>query len=337
MQSVPQIDKPTLSIVVPLFNERQHVPLLLEALSEVISTIELPAELILVDDGSTDGTWESISRQDAQIFSLRAVRLSRNFGKEGAIRVGIESAEGDAVVIMDGDLQHPPQLIVEMIRLWRDEGFEIVDTVKKERGEESLFYKFCAKAFYWLINKFSGVNLKSSSDFKLLDRKAVEALLTMRESTMFFRGMTAWLGFKHTAIPFSVPKRVAGKSSWTFRGLAKLFLDNIVSFSSVPLQIVSAVGALFLLFALGLAVQTLSLYARGEAVTGFTSVILLQLIIGSCVLLGLGVIGMYVATIYEEVKGRPRYIVSEKITRERLFKTKYSDDSLDSQQVGNIG
>lgn len=331
MPAASSLDIPVLSIIVPLFNEQEHVKLLAQKITNIVTALGLSTELILVDDGSRDRTWSEIESLTSDNFTLRAVRLSRNFGKEGAIRVGVESALGEAVVVMDGDLQHPPELIFEMVRLWSDEGYDIVDTIKKDRGEESPLYRACANSFYWLINKSSGVDLKSSSDFKLLSRKAVEALLSMRESTMFFRGMTAWLGFKHTSIPFSVPKRAAETSSWTLRGLVKLFFDNIVSFSSVPLQIVSALGALFLLFALGLALQTLSVYLAGGAVTGFTTVILLQLIIGSCVLLGLGVIGMYVATIYEEVKGRPRYIVSQSLTKPAAAQT----STQDTRALGN--
>jgi glycosyltransferase involved in cell wall biosynthesis len=302
-----------ISIVIPLYNEGSHLSALLSDLKTALQQTGCPFELVLVDDGSPDDTWERIKDETQAFPSLRAVRLSRNFGKELALCAGLERARGDAVVVMDGDGQHPPSLLPVMVEKWRTSGADIVQAVKTKRGSESLTGKLGALLFYLILNKLSGFELKGASDFKLMNRKVADTWLAMRERNVFFRGMTAWMGFTTVQIPFEVVARRGGKSSWSYLRRAKLALIGITTFSSFPLHLVTFAGVIFFVFAVGLGIQTLYLKLAGRAFTGFATVILLELIIGSLLMISLGIIGEYLARIYEEVKGRPRYIVMESI------------------------
>jgi glycosyltransferase involved in cell wall biosynthesis len=308
---------PLISVVIPLYNEGSHLRELLSDLKTALQETGCRFEVILVDDGSPDDTWENI-KEEAQAFpSLRAVRLSRNFGKELALCAGLERAHGDAVVVMDGDGQHPPSLLPMMVEKWRSSGADIVHAVKTKRGREPVAGKVGAFLFYLILNKLSGFDLKGASDFKLVNRKVTDTWLTMRERNVFFRGMTAWMGFSTVKIPFQVVARRGGKSGWSYLRRAKLALIGITTFSSFPLHLVTFAGVIFFIFAIGLGIQTLYLKLTGRAFTGFATVILLELIIGSLLMISLGIIGEYLARIYEEVKGRPRYIVSESIEPEQ--------------------
>jgi glycosyltransferase involved in cell wall biosynthesis len=302
-----------ISIVIPLYNEGSHLSALLSDLKTALQQTGCPFELVLVDDGSPDDTWERIKDETQTFPSLRAVRLSRNFGKELALCAGLERARGDAVVVMDGDGQHPPSLLPVMVEKWRTSGADIVQAVKTKRGSESLTGKLGALLFYLILNKLSGFELKGASDFKLMNRKVADTWLAMRERNVFFRGMTAWMGFTTVQIPFEVVARRGGKSGWSYLRRAKLALIGITTFSSFPLHLVTFAGVIFFVFAVGLGIQTLYLKLAGQAFTGFATVILLELIIGSLLMISLGIIGEYLARIYEEVKGRPRYIVMESI------------------------
>ena len=302
-----------ISIVIPLYNEGSHLSALVSDLKTALQQTGCAFELILVDDGSPDDTWERIKDEARTLPSLRAVRLSRNFGKELALCAGLERARGNAVVVMDGDGQHPPSLLPVMVEKWRTSGADIVQAVKTKRGSESLTGKLGALLFYLILNKLSGFELKGASDFKLMNRKVADTWLAMRERNVFFRGMTAWMGFTTVQIPFEVVARRGGKSGWSYLRRAKLALIGITTFSSFPLHLVTFAGVIFFVFAVGLGIQTLYLKLAGQAFTGFATVILLELIIGSLLMISLGIIGEYLARIYEEVKGRPRYIVMESI------------------------
>jgi polyisoprenyl-phosphate glycosyltransferase len=304
---------PLISIVIPLYNEGSHVSALLSDLKAALQQIECSFEVILVDDGSPDDMWRKIKDEARTFPSLRAIRLSRNFGKELALCAGLERAGGDAVIVMDGDGQHPPSLVPVMVEKWQSSGADIVQGVKVRRGRESLTSKLGALSFYVILNKLSGFELKGASDFKLMDRKVADTWLKMRERNVFFRGMTAWMGFNTVQIPFEVVPRREGRSGWSYFKRWKLALIGITTFSSFPLHLVTFAGLIFLLFALGLGIQTLYLKLAGRALTGFATVILLELIIGSLLMISLGIIGEYLARIYEEVKGRPRYIITESI------------------------
>ena len=301
------------SIVIPVYREEDSLSILLTAIHRELKTINESYEIILVDDGSTDNTWAMIKEAFKEYPTLRAVRLSRNFGKEYALCAGLEIAKGEAVIVMDGDLQHPPHLILEMVRIWRESNIDVVEAVKIYRGQESILGKLGAKLFYTILHKLSGYNLRGASDYKLLNRQVVNAWLRMEERGLFFRGMTAWLGFRRVQIPFQVPKRIGGQSRWSIFQLFKLALTGVTAFSSLPLHLVTFSGGIFFIFAVVLGVQTLYMKLTGNAVSGFTTVIILLLIIGSLLMISLGIIGLYIARIYEEVKRRPRYIVLEKL------------------------
>jgi glycosyltransferase involved in cell wall biosynthesis len=305
------------SVVIPLYNEGSHLRALLLDLKTALQQAGCQFEIILVDDGSSDDTWQRIKDEARTLPTLRAVRLSRNFGKELALCAGLERARGDAVIVMDGDGQHPPSLLPVMVNKWRSSGADIVQAVKVKRGRESVSSKLGALLFYLILNKLSGFQLKGASDFKLINRKVADTWLAMSERNVFFRGMTAWMGFNTVQVPFEVAARRGGKSGWSYLRRAKLALVGITTFSSFPLHLVTFVGVIFLIFAVGLGIQTLYLKLTGQAFTGFTTVILLELIIASLLMISLGIIGEYLARIYEEVKGRPRYIVSESIEPEQ--------------------
>nr|WP_295783948.1 glycosyltransferase family 2 protein [Rhodoferax sp.] len=301
-----------LSIVIPLFREGLH---LAESLRETILTLDslnMGYEVILVDDGSPDSTWQVIAEQSKQHHAIKGIRLSRNFGKEAALAAGLEQASGDAILVMDGDMQHPPTLIPTMVQHWKA-GADVVEAVKQYRGSESHYSKARAWFFYALFTYLAGYDLRGASDFKLMDRRVLDAWRSMGERNLFFRGMNAWLGFNRVQIPFDVPVRAGGESSWSFLQLIRLAITAVTSFSSAPLQLITFTGAGFAIFAFGLAIQTLYQKIAGKAVDGFTTVILLLLVIGGAVMLGLGIIGTYIARIYDEVKARPRYIIAERI------------------------
>ena len=302
-----------LSVVVPLYCEGEYLREFLSELASASRQTPNPIELVLVDDGSTDDTWKIITEAASSIPNLRAVRLSRNFGKELALCAGLERARGDAVIVMDGDGQHPASLLPVMVETWRTSGADIVQAIKTARGREPLTGKLGALLFYLILNKLSGFDLRGASDFKLINRKAVNAWLEMRERNIFFRGMTAWLGFTTAEVPFEVVERRAGKSGLSYLKRLKLAFVGITAFSTFPLHLVTLAGALVFIFSFFLGVQTLYKKLAGQAVTGFATVILLELIIGSVLMVSLGIIGEYLARIYEEVKARPRYVVRESI------------------------
>ena len=306
-----QKSSPRLSVVVPVYGEADVIRVLIAELTAVLDDLGSSYEVIVVDDGSPDGTWEALDELTGSYAGLYALRLSRNFGKEAALSAGLSAAQGEAVIVMDGDLQHPPTLIPEMVRLWAEAGVDVVEAVKEERGEESGWSRWRAGVFYGLLDRLSGYDLRGASDFKLLDRRVVEAWRKMGERALFFRGMITWLGFRHAQVGFTVPPRRGGRSKWSVTTLVRLATNAVTSFSSFPLQFVTVSGLVFLVFSVVLGVQTLYQKFSGHAVDGFTTVILLLLIVGSLLMLSLGIIGSYIARIYEEVKGRPRYVVAD--------------------------
>lgn len=299
------------SIIIPIYKESGYFSQVFVKLHTIVESLGISYEFIIVDDGSPDDSWRVIQNLVEQYPSITAVRLSRNFGKENALCAGLEIARGDAAIVMDGDLQHPPELIPQMIRIWQQSGVDVVEAVKVSRGRESIINKIGSKLFYAIFNYLSGYNLKGASDYKLLDRKVINAWLQMPERNLFFRGMTSWLGFRRATIPFEVPARFGGQSAWSTIKLVGLAFTGLTAFSSIPLYLTTVVGCLFLIPAIGLGLQTLYLKFTGRAVDGFATVILLLLIIGGLLMIALGTIGLYLARIYEEVKGRPRYLIAE--------------------------
>lgn len=298
----------TLSVIIPFFNEQKQIPLTLDAVIQVLDATGESYEIVAVDDGSTDGTRRVLSDYANTSKSVRVLSLSRNFGKEAALCAGLDFADGDAVIVMDGDLQHPPSYIPEMIGLWR-QGFLVVEGVKATRGKETLLSRLNAGFFYKTFAKLSGYNLTNASDFKLLDRRVVDEWKKLGEHDTFFRALSAWLGFQRTTFTFEVAPRATGQSKWGILKLFKLSLNAITGFSARPIYLIAMVGLILLLFFAILGIQTLINYFSGHSIEGFTTVILLILLIGGATLLGLGLIGIYIGRIFDEVKGRPRYIV----------------------------
>lgn len=302
-----------LSIVIPAYNEEKMILKTTEVVSGIMEREKIPFELVFVNDGSKDQTWEMIEKAAEKNSHVTGIRFSRNFGKESAIFAGLANAEGDCIAVMDCDLQHPPETLVEMYRLW-EQGYEVIEGVKRSRGKESILHRASAGMFYKIMSKAVQIDMSRASDFKLMDRKAVEALLSMPERNAFFRALSSWVGYRTTSVEFDVQERTEGESKWSTWSLIKYAVRNIVGFSSAPLQMITVAGVLTLLLAVVLGIQSLVKYFCGHALEGFTTVILLLLIIGSLIMLSLGVIGIYIAKIYEEVKGRPRYFIARKIS-----------------------
>ena len=300
-----------LSVVIPCFNEKANVLPVFEAVRKHTSELAGAVEIILVDDGSTDGTWQEIERLAAQHGGLTGLKLSRNFGKEAAIAAGLARAAGDIVILMDADLQHPPALIPKLVQRWQQGDVEIVDAVKQGRGDESRWKQVSARAFYSVFAKLAELDITNASDFKLLSRKALDAWKALPERNLFFRGMSVWIGYPRAEIGFSVTGRVSGRSGWGLVKLGRLAISALTSYSSTPLRVVGLTGLLFGLFAIILSVQTLGNYFSGHAVSGFTTVIILLLLVGAAILFGLAIIGEYIARIYDEIKARPRYLVEQ--------------------------
>lgn len=299
-----------LSLVIPIYQEGSHIKSTIAVIENVLILNKIRYDFILVDDGSGDNTWLELKDMAEHNKNITAIRLSRNFGKESAICAGLDYADGDMVIVMDADLQHPPQLIPEMVKAWRDEGYDVVEGIKNSRGKENPLYRLCAKIFYYIIYKTSDVDLSQASDYKLMDKKVVEAWKMMPERETFFRGMSAWLGYNRKQILFDVADRVNGKSKWSLIRLIRLAVSAITSYTSVPLHFIMLLGVLMFIGAIILGIQTLYMKFSGMATSGFTTVILLLLIIGSSIMISLGMIGIYLSKIYKEVKHRPRYMVS---------------------------
>jgi glycosyltransferase involved in cell wall biosynthesis len=304
---------PFYSIVLPVYKESAHIIAVLTDIRTALESVGSPFELILVDDGSPDTTWSVLRENSGSFPMMKAIRLSRNFGKENAMCAGLEMARGDAVIVMDADGQHPPGLLPEIIRIWHESGADIVDAVKSHRGKESIFDNSSALLFYRMWNKLSGFDLTGASDYKLLGRRAVDAYLQMEERNVFFRGMTAWLGFTRAKVPFEVVPRGSGSSNWPVLRRIRLAVDGISGFSALPLQLVTVAGVIFFFFSIIFGVYTLALQLAGRSISGFATVILLLLVIGSLLMISLGIIGIYLARIYEEIKRRPRYVVAQTI------------------------
>lgn len=299
-----------LSIVLPAYNEEQMVEKTASVLSNLMDKERIPYELIFVDDGSKDMTWEKIKKLCSDNLNITGIHFSRNFGKESAIFAGLANMSGDCCIVMDCDLQHPQETAVEMYRLW-EKGYEVVEGAKRTRGKESFIHEKCAKLFYGIMSKAVKIDMSRASDFKLMDKRVVEALLQMPERNAFFRALSSWVGFKSTCVEFDVREREAGESKWSTASLIKYAITNIVGFSTVPMQLVTIAGVFVFFSCCILGVQTLGKYFAGQAVEGFTTVIILLLLLGSIIMVSLGIIGYYISKIYEEVKGRPKYIISK--------------------------
>jgi glycosyltransferase involved in cell wall biosynthesis len=302
-----------------VLNEERGLSALMGRLRPVLDGLGLDWQVIFVDDGSTDGTFAGLRSLNAQDGRIKAISLSRNFGKEVAIAAGLSYVATDAAVLMDADLQHPPEVIAEFVDKWRS-GYDVVYGQRRDRNADRLLHRWAARAFYAAFRNMSGTTLPpGAGDFRLLDRKAVDAMNRMRERVRFNKGLFAWMGFRSTGVPFDVPARQGNdRSRWRLRQLLRFGLDGIASFTTIPLRVWSYIGLATSLFAFCYAmiflVKTL-LY--GTDVPGFPSLIISVMFFAGVQLISLGVIGEYLGRMYEEIKGRPLFLVSEELGLER--------------------
>jgi len=303
--------RPRFSIVAPAYNEEEVLPEFYRRVREAMDSIGEPWELILVNDGSRDNTLAVMRELHAHDPRVKVISFSRNFGHQLAITAGLDYAEGDAVIIIDADLQDPPEVIRDLIEKWR-EGYDVVYAIRKERKGESWFKEWTAKLFYRLIYRITDVEIpKDTGDFRLMDRKVVEALRTMRERNRFMRGLSVWVGFKQTGVYYVREPRFAGETKYPLRKMLKFALDAITSFSYVPLQLATYFG--FTIAAISLIGMVIAVYLRlttGRALLGQATTLVAVLFLGGIQLIFLGIIGEYLGRIYDEVKARPLYVVA---------------------------
>ncbi len=303
---------PTLSVVSPVYKEGAAISVFLDALEKVLGEIGDSYEIILVDDGSPDDSWQHMQREAASRGAVRCLRLSRNFGKEAALAAGLNAAAGDAVITLDSDMQHPPSLIPVMVAAWKEGKADIIEARKERRQTESRLDRCLATLFYRAFFWISTFDLSGASDFKLLDRKVVEAWQNLPERKMFYRGMTYWLGFRRMELPFTPAAREAGGTKWSFAKKFRLALDSMTAYTSKPLYLIWLMGLLFFVFSVVMGGEALVMKLRGQAMDGFTTVILLILITGSAILASICLLAIYLRQVFHEVKRRPRYIISER-------------------------
>lgn len=302
-----------LSVIIPSYNEEQAIPITAATISEILVRENIDFELIFVNDGSKDSTWNVICSVAKGNPRIRGISFSRHFGKESGIFAGLSEARGDVCVVIDCDLQHPPEKIPEMYRLWQ-EGYEVVEGVKSSRGQESGFHKKAAEIFYKLISRATKIDMSRASDFKLMDRRVVDTLLGMPEKKAFFRAVSSWVGFKKTCVEFDVAERIAGESKWSTGSLFKYAISNITAFSSFPVRFASYVGVAMIAAFIVIGIFAICVGAGGNPTGGmFLGLLCFMFLIGGIILLAIGILGYYVARTYEETKGRPRYIISRRI------------------------
>ncbi len=297
-----------LSVVIPAYNEEKCIKQAYTAINALLQENNIESEFIFVNDGSSDQTGKAINELSASAENIVGLHFSRNFGKESAISAGLAAVNGSCAVVIDCDLQHPPEKIIEMYRLW-EQGYEIVEGIKRERGQEKKLHGIGAKIFYSAISRMAGFDMANSSDFKLLDRKVIDVLNKMPERG-FFRAISFWVGYNKTTVEYDVRERVDGESKWSTIGLVKYALSNISSHSTAPMQTVTVLGVVMLIISVIFGVWALIDKIIGRALEGMTTVIIITIFIGSIIMISLGIIGYYIARIYEEIKGRPKYIIS---------------------------
>lgn len=304
-----------ISVVVPAYNEADGIAEFLADLSRQLAVCGGSHEIWVIDDGSRDSTWEILSELQATHPVLNAIRFSRNFGKEAAILAGLRAASGRAVIIMDSDGQHPPATLPAMVSAWRAGKGKIIAATKASRDNDGMLARWRAALFNRTMKSLTGLDLANASDFRLLDRGVVNALLAFPERVRFFRGMTEWTGFTVVRLPFDVAPRIAGRSNWTTAQLTRLAITAMTSFSAKPLGLIFRLGLTGLAAGILLLFQALYSWASGAAVSGWTSITVVIVLFGSANLLGIGVIGAYLAQIFEEIKRRPDYLERERLSR----------------------
>jgi len=303
-----------LSVLIPAYNEAAGLGIVVEAVGKHLAPLGHELRFLLIDDGSADQTWQVIEELALRQPNVSGLGFSRNFGKEAALLAGLDACDGDCVLLLDADLQHPPHVLPQMVKAWQN-GFQIVHGVKLQRQGESWFRRLCSRLVFGAARMLSGLDMQRSSDFKLLDREVVLRYREFHERLLFFRGLIDWLGFRTTTIPFNVAERAAGKSQWGMWGLVKYALNAILSFSSRPLKIVSMLAVVFFVLSTLIGLKTLYDWAVYQSAEGFPTVILLIVGFGNVTLVAICVVSWYIGKIYEEVKMRPRYIVTRKVNR----------------------
>lgn len=301
-------------MLIPVLNEEKGLEALIAALTPHLDALGLTWSILFVDDGSTDGTADKLRSLNARDKRFTAISFSRNFGKEIALAAGLKHVSARAVVIMDADLQHPPEVIGAFVAKWR-EGYQVVYGQRIDRHTDGFFRRLYSRTFYRLFNVLADTDLpEGAGDFRLLDRRAIDAMNSIRESSRFNKGLFSWIGFRSIGVPFKVAERTDGVSRWRFRRLASFALDGLTSFSTVPLRVWSLLGVIIsagtILYALSFAVGTLIF---GSVTAGFPTIFVSVLLLSGVQLISLGVLGEYLGRVYEEVKARPLYIVAEKI------------------------
>lgn len=305
----------TISVVIPAYNEEECIAALIENLKKILDTLSYPYEVLVVDDGSKDRTFEVIRELTISYPFLKGIRLSRNMGHQAALDCGLKNAKGDAIISMDADLQHPPEMIPQMVKLW-EEGYEVVYTQKIENQDSTMLYKIWAKLFYSMFNRYSQIKLTpAGSDFRLMGRKSLDAVLSMPEYHKFYRGLVPFVGFKSTTLTFDVRKRFAGKRKYNFKQSMKLASDGLFSFSDFALKIPFIIGGIALVIILLYLLYTLVLFIfHGTVIIqGWTSVIAILILSISIQLIFMGILGIYVGKIYFEVKRRPMFFTEDKV------------------------
>lgn len=306
--------KPLVSIIIPVLDEQESIPMLYGQLNSVLKDIPYNVEIIFVDDGSTDGTLDTIRKLASKDRRIKAISFSRNFGHQAALLAGLDAARGDATITMDGDLQHPPRLIPELLAQWT-KGFDVVLTVRKETEGGSRLKMLTARWFYALMNSVGSVHLPANTaDFRLLARPVVDQLCQLEERALFLRGLVRWVGFRQTTIEYVADRRFAGMTKYSFRSMLKFAADGITSFSTTPLLLSLYFGFCVSLmsFLYGLYAVYMRLFTT-ESIPGWASILVAVLFLGGVQLMTIGILGLYVGKLFQEVKKRPRYIIRETI------------------------
>ncbi|KTD44300.1 glycosyltransferase family 2 protein [Legionella parisiensis] len=309
--SIPANHTKRVSYIVPVYNEEAGIAEFITALIDTIKNLGYAYEILIVDDGSQDNTPVIIQQLRSQ-FTLRCIRFSRNFGKENAISAGLDYAQGDAVILLDADFQHPLELLKQFIAKW-EEGYDMVYAVRQNRSDESWLKRTCAKAFYQLTSRINRINIPANAgDFRLLDRKIVKALQKLPERNRFMKGLYSWVGFKQIAVPFEVQPRKTGTSQWNFYSLLDLAITGITSFTAFPLRMIAiggiGVATLAILYGIWIIISTLIF---GIETPGWATIVTTITFFGGLQLFALGVVGEYIGRVFDEVKHRPHYVIDE--------------------------
>ena len=311
--NTPLAKLPDISVVIPAYNEGEGVDRALATISGILQTVPGNWEIIVIDDGSRDDTYERVCLYAQTEPNVKGVSFSRNFGKEAALLAGLKYSRGKAVVVIDADLQHPPELIPEMLAKWHN-GAKIVHAVKRSRKTDSVGKRLAALTVNKIISWLGGINIHNSSDYKLLDREIVDILVyQLPERERFFRGLSSWIGFREEYIEFDVSNRIENESKWSFWSVVELAITALTSFTSAPLRIVTFLGLMTLVLGFAVASEALWSWHQGQAVSGFATIIITLLLIGSFIMISLGIIGEYIAKIYEEIKSRPPYLIKSTV------------------------